>query len=220
MRLISLLQGAVAKQSLQYARQGVISQVVVRQLSSVSNKPIPDVGSVPKTFIYGARVTSRKERESDEDPFVVSTKRRNVPQSPWKMRFLVMLMRGAWFPDAVAQMKFSPKHRATDMNQLLSNAYNIARIKYDAIPEELVVKDVFVTKGLQRKRMRIMGRGRTGFGYQRSSHVFIKLTKVDFPKMIKKGNSQNKKEWKRRFNIVKKLKLVGGSSSAGVETKQ
>ena len=213
--LVAMMRKAIARQSrLQYASSSITSQLP-RHLTST-----------PKAYVYGARVRSKKE--TMVDPYVVATKRHNVPQSPWKMRFLVMLMRGAWFPDAVAQMKFSPKHRATDMNQLLSNAYNMARIKYDAIPEGLMVKEVFVTKGIHRKRMRIMGRGRTGFGYQRSSHVFVKLTKVDFPEKIKKGNLKDKKEWKKRYNLVKKLKLVGGASvgaeakrsSAGVEAKQ
>lgn len=214
--LVGMLQGAFARQSSQYARPSIAIQLV-KHLSSISNDPIADVTSAPKTYVYGARVRSKKE--TAEDPYMIATKRHNVPQSPWKMRFLVMLMRGAWFPDAVAQMKFSPKHRAKDMNQLLSNAYNMARVKYDAIPEELMVKEVFVTKGIHRKKMRIMGRGRTGFGYQRSSHVFIKLTKVDFADKIKKGNSKDKKEWKRRYNIVKRLKLAG-SNSTGVEVKQ
>jgi hypothetical protein len=52
-------------------------------------------------------------------PTLVLASKRNIPQSPLRMKFLVMLIRGCWIPDAVAQMKFSPKHRAVDVGKIL-----------------------------------------------------------------------------------------------------
>jgi hypothetical protein len=50
---------------------------------------------------------------------LVMVKKNDIPQSPLKMKFLVRLVRDAWMPDALAQMKFSPKHRADDIAKLL-----------------------------------------------------------------------------------------------------
>ena len=60
----------------------------------------------------------------------------------------------------------------------------MAKLYYNAIPEELIVKEVIVNKGFAQKKIRIMGRGRTGFGYTRSSHVTVKLEKIDFNQII------------------------------------
>lgn len=85
-------------------------------------------------------------------------------------------------------------------------------MQHDAIPEELVVHEVMVTKGLATKKMRIMGRGRTGFGYRRYSHVTVKLEKIDFDQKIKSERAQNqKKKWKLIQEKVETLKLSGGS---------
>lgn len=35
------------------------------------------------------------------------------------MRFLVMLVRDRWLPDAVAQMKFTPKRRGVEIGRML-----------------------------------------------------------------------------------------------------
>ena len=85
-------------------------------------------------------------------------------------------------------------------------------MQHDAIPEELVVHEVMVTKGLATKKMRIMGRGRTGFGYRRYSHVTVKLEKIDFDQKIKSERAQNqKKKWKLIQEKVETLKLSEGS---------
>ena len=85
-------------------------------------------------------------------------------------------------------------------------------MQHDAIPEELVVHEVMVTKGLATKKMRIMGRGRTGFGYRRYSHVTVKLEKIDFDQKIKSERAQKqKKKWKLIQEKVETLKLSGGS---------
>jgi len=46
------------------------------------------------------------------------------------------------------------------------------------------------------KKMRIMGRGRTGFGYKRWSHINIKVEVIDFLTRIQKAETpSNKKVW-------------------------
>ena len=75
--------------------------------------------------------------------------------------------------------------------------------------------EVSVTKGQSIKKLRIMGRGRTGFGYKRWSHLNIKVEQIDFPTTIEKAKSQNQKRvWTKRFELVKNLKaMLGGTGT-------
>jgi hypothetical protein len=83
----------------------------------------------------------------------------------------------------------------------------MAKMFHDAIPEELLIKEVLVTKGLAQKKMRIMGRGRTGVGYTRKSHVTVKVEKINFDERIDTcRNSYFKNVWTRRKELVERIK--------------
>jgi hypothetical protein len=72
------------------------------------------------------------------------------------------------------------------------------------------VKEVMVTKGMTRKKVRIMGRGRSGMGKIRSSHVTIKVDKVDFQEKIQRARSIYERDvWMKRKALVDKLKKSG-----------
>jgi ribosomal protein L22 len=60
-----------------------------------------------------------KLNQNSPSPLLAMAIKRNIPQSPLKMKFLVSLIRGAWFPDALAQLKFSPKHRSVDVTKIV-----------------------------------------------------------------------------------------------------
>lgn len=83
--------------------------VSTRLFSKAANKP------VTPTFIQKETVT-----QAAEEGKVILLTKKHVPQSPLKMKFLVRLVRGSWIPDAMAQMKFSPKHRAADIAKMLN----------------------------------------------------------------------------------------------------
>ncbi len=52
-----------------------------------------------------------------------------------------------------------------------------------------------------------MGRGRTGFGYTRASHITLKVDKLDFEKLIADAKSGGeRRKWANRYEEVKKLK--------------
>ena len=58
-----------------------------------------------------------------------------------------------------------------------------------------------------------MGRGRTGFGYARWSHVSMKVEKVDFNKIIEESDNLNKKNmWTKRLELVNKMKGLNKSN--------
>lgn len=158
------------------------------------------------------RLSSAVQAKKDE-PVVIEASKKNIDQSPWKMNFLVKLVRGRWYPDAMAQLKFSPKGKSGEVGAILQRAANVAKIYHQTIPEELFVKEIFVTKGFAQKKMRIMGRGRTGFGYKRRTHVRVKLEKIDFEKMIGECKSYSQKQkWVKRHELVKSMIAERGAN--------
>jgi large subunit ribosomal protein L22 len=150
---------------------------------------------------------------------VIEAGKRDIKQSPLKIKFLVSLIQQEWVPEALAQLKFSPKHRAEDIAKIVSRACALAKLSYGYIPEELFVKEVIVTKGLQMKRMRIMGRGRTGFGYKRQAHVLVKLEPIDFDSLINSSRNMHKRGmWIKRKAIADTKKLEMKTTLTAVPT--
>jgi len=156
-----------------------------------------------------------------DEPLIVEASKKNIDQSPWKMNFFVKLVRGRWYPDAMAQLKFSPKGKAGEVAAVLQRAQKIANIYHDAIPEELIVKEIFTNKGFMQKKMRIMGRGRTGIGYHRKTHLRVKLEKINFDKIIAEQNTKGQKNlWAKRQEMVKEKKRGNAASSEVTEEKE
>jgi hypothetical protein len=73
----------------------------------------------------------------------------------------------------------------------------------------LEVKEISVTKGSSYKKIRIMGRGRTGVGMHRSTHVMMKIDKVNFTHRIDNARTaEEKRLWQSRKRIVEKARGV------------
>lgn len=136
--------------------------------------------------------------------------KRDITQSPKKVRFLLKLVRGAWVPDALAQMKFTPKHKGVDVAALIRRAAAVLRASHDLIPEQLIVSEVLCTKGKAIRQMTIMGRGRTGFGYRRHSHIWLRLEQINFEKKIADAETPTSKgKWAKMEQLVHKLREEG-----------
>jgi Ribosomal protein L22p/L17e len=102
----------------------------------------------------------------------------------------------------------------------LQRATAVAKIFHEAIPEELFVKEVMVTKGNAQKRMRIMGRGRTGVGYTRKAHITIKVEVINFAHMIAKAKTHSQKaKWAKIEEIVLKKRLAGATGASTFQAK-
>ncbi len=83
----------------------------------------------------------------------------------------------------------------------------MSRIKYDTIPEDLVVKELMVTQGRLQKKMRIMGRGRTGIGYMRWANVQLKVAKINFEDRIAAADTWNQKQkWVSRRSTANQMR--------------
>jgi hypothetical protein len=73
----------------------------------------------------------------------------------------------------------------------------------------LWVKEVLVNKGPQTKQLRIMGRGRTGMGYKRQSHITIKVQVIDFASKIANAESEIEKlHWQQIQNNANRWKDI------------
>ena len=77
-----------------------------------------------------------------------------------------------------------------------------------------------MTKGIAQKRMRIMGRGRTGVGYMRKAHVTIKVEVIDFARMIEKAKTKSQKaKWAKIQGIAAKKRLNISDSPSTFQAK-
>ena len=106
------------------------------------------------------------------------------------------LLRRRTVPDAMAQALFTPKKGGPIAHGLLERMCATAKRNHGLLPEELWVDKCFVTQGPGTKRVKIMGRGRTGLKFVRSSHLNVTLKEIDFEAMIAAaGNRNQKKKW-------------------------
>lgn len=166
-----------------------------------------DVNTAELDAASSSSVSGHEVDDSTKEMVVINVAKKNIKQSPWKMNFLIKLARNQWLPEALAQLKFTPKRRAPEVTTLLNRAASVAKIYHGLIPEELHVKEIFVTKGFMFKRMRIMGRGRTGVGYKRYTHMRAIVEQIDFEAKIASCKSTNqKKKWIKRKEMVEQLK--------------
>jgi hypothetical protein len=140
--------------------------------------------------------------ETDVDPEFM------VTQSPMKIGFLVAPLRRSWVPDALAQLKFSPKRKYSEVAQrILQVALDRAAFMYDALPEQLTIDEVVVNKGFSQKQVRLMGRGRFGVGYKRYSHITMTVKEIDFEKAIDRAPTWSQaQKWRKRQALVERLR--------------
>ncbi|CAI5703304.1 unnamed protein product [Peronospora effusa] len=147
---------------------------------------------------------------SPHEPRTVKTVKRAIRGSPQKLTYLAQQIRGLSAKEAILQMKFSPKRKGEIFQKTVQNAINLADIKYQIEPENLMVAECFVNKGTYLKRMRIMGRGRSGVMHHPYTHLTVVLREFDPSKkplnrhMTKKLARENaKKQLKQKASLEK-----------------
>jgi len=100
--------------------------------------------------------------------------RRFVRTSPRKMRLVIDLIRGKSAQQALAILKFCPKHAATDAELVLKSAIANLENKDNAVnSERIVVKEAFVNQGPSMKRISPAPMGRAYRIVKRSHHLTI-----------------------------------------------
>ena len=182
---------------------------------TASAPPPPPVDIEPVMHIIpNPNIYTNKKKKPEKDPYEIVKKIYDIEKSPWKMRFLLMLVRRTWVPDALAQLKFTAKHQTEHIARNIFHCIHEAKVKYDLLPEELIVKEIVGTKGRFTKKIRIMGRGRTGVGYTRRTHVTLRVTKCDFKEMIAMASDRKEKlVWLKRMYMVRKLKAPAATGA-------
>ncbi|CAH0475877.1 unnamed protein product [Peronospora belbahrii] len=129
---------------------------------------------------------------SPAEPRTVKTVKRAIRGSPRKLTYLAQQIRGLSAKEAILQMKFSPKRKAEIFQKTVQNAINLADIKYQIEPENLMVAECFVNKGSYLKRLRIMGRGRSGVMHHPYTHLTVVLREFNPSKKPLKRHSTKK----------------------------
>ena len=105
--------------------------------------------------------------------------------SAQKLNMLGRQITNLSIPDAVLQMKFSPKRPATKVYELLKQAEGRIRMA-KADPKDFIVQQATVGKGTYLKRIDIKGRGKFGIIWRPHSFMRMQVAIPDLDKRLKK----------------------------------
>lgn len=108
--------------------------------------------------------------------FEAQATKRFLPGSPRKMRLVVDLIRGKSVAEAVALLKFNPKHAAREAEQVLRSAYANLEDKNENVRfdmDDTVVKAAFVNGGPMLRRISPAPMGRAYRIRKRMNHLTI-----------------------------------------------
>ena len=123
-------------------------------------------------------------------------KQKNIRHSPWRMNLVCQFAAGQTLTDAIQQLEFCRKSMAPLVKKVLIRTANVADMKYGLQQSQLEVAECFATKGTPLKRLRIMGRGRTGRMEHKHSHFRVVLREIDFKLRIYQAPTiGQKKRW-------------------------
>lgn len=124
-----------------------------------------------------------------------------IRHSPWRMNLVCQFAAGLPVKEALVQLQFCQKVKAPLLATLIERTAKRAEFKDGLKMSQLEVAECFATHGTHLKRIKFMGRGRTGIKRRRHSNIRLVLREIDFDLKILQAKSMNeRKEW-----IVKKL---------------
>ena len=133
----------------------------------------------------------------------VEGKLQSIRHSPWRMNLICQFAAGKTVPDALLQLKFCEKAKAPLVATLIQRTMNTANQKHGLLPSQLEVVECFATHGTHLKRVKIMGRGRSGKKLRRFSHVRIVLREIDFPlKIITSTTINERNKWIQKMETA------------------
>jgi ribosomal protein L22 len=140
-----------------------------------------------KPYIVARRINRLRSYEDKE---------KNIRHSPWRMNLVCHLAAGLQLPEAIEQLQFCKKSKAPLLEQVLKRVGNTASEADGLVYSQLEVAECFATHGTHLKRMKIMGRGRTGVMHHRHTHIRVVLREIDFKLKIYQAPTLNqKKKW-------------------------
>jgi len=129
---------------------------------------------------------------------------KGIRHSPWRMNLVCQFAAGQTVDDALKQLMFCQKSKAPLVAKVIRRTSNLADIRHGLQPSQLEVAECFATHGTHLKRLKIMGRGRSGVKHRRHSHIRLVLREIDFPLKLTQAKSLNqKKRWLERLEIAR-----------------
>jgi large subunit ribosomal protein L22 len=156
------------------------------------------IGKTPKLKPYIVRRRLARMRV-----YVGSEK--GIRHSPWRLNLVCQLAAGLPLTDALTQLQFCNKWAAPLVQRVLQRTANLADIRDGLQPTQLEVAECFATRGTPLKRMKTMGRGRTGRMEHRHSHMRVVLREVDFKLKVYQAPTLNqKKRWLERQMVAQR----------------
>jgi len=121
---------------------------------------------------------------------------RDIRHSPWRMNLVTQFAAGLTVPEALKQLMFCQKAKAPLVAKAIRETANLANTQDGLQPSQLEVAECFSTHGSHLKRVKIMGRGRSGKKSRRHSHIRLVLREIDFPMKLLQARSVNqKRKW-------------------------
>ena len=97
---------------------------------------------------------------------------------------------------ALTQLEFCKKRMAPLVQKVLQRTADLADTRHGLQPSQLEVAECFATKGTPLKRVKIMGRGRSGRMERKHAHFRVVLREIDFALKIHQAPTVNqKKQW-------------------------
>merc|ERR1712216_155228 len=94
------------------------------------------------------------------------------------------------------QLMFCQKVKAPLVAKVIRRTATMANTQDGLQPSQLEVAECFSTHGSHLKRLKIMGRGRSGKKFRRHSHIRLMLREIDFPTKLLQAESINqKRKW-------------------------
>jgi large subunit ribosomal protein L22 len=193
------------------------SQSFLRRLSTAAQSSLPEgMEIVEPTVIQPSIVKSGDGREFAAfempkfqrklKPYIVKRrlnrmrvyigKQKNIRHSPWRMNLVCQFAAGQTLTEAIKQLQFCKKSMAPLVQKVLIRTANVADMKDGLQQSQLEVAECFATKGKPLKRIRIMGRGRSGRMEHKFCHFRVVLREIDFKLRIYQAESLNqKKRW-------------------------
>lgn len=109
---------------------------------------------------------------------------KNIRHSPWRLNLVCQLAAKLPLEEALRQLSFCKKSKAPLVHKVLARTSNLADIRDGLQKSQLEVAECFATKGTPLKRVKIMGRGRSGRKERKHSHMRVVLREIDFPLRI------------------------------------
>lgn len=112
------------------------------------------------------------------------------------MNLVCQFVAGLTVPEALKQLMFCQKVKAPLVAKVVRRTANLANAQDGLQPSQLEVAECFSTPGTHLKRVKIMGRGRSGKKFRRHSHIRLVLREIDFPSKLLQAESINqKRKW-------------------------